>query len=80
MNLFMKMITKISCPSLWSCELLGKQFDYYGGDIESFLKEFDKLEDQVIALWNDNQLTWNQYQESIAAIQDARQNFAWFAY
>ena len=80
MNLFMRMITKISCPNLWSCQLFGKEFVYYGGDVEPFLQEFEKLEDQIIALWNSSQLTWNEYQEAISAIHDAKQKFAWFAY
>lgn len=80
MNRFMQLVTKFSCPSLWRCKLFGKEFIYYGGDTESFLQEFEKLEDQIIELWNTNQLTWNEYQNSIAEIQDAKQQFAWFAY
>lgn len=80
MNFFMQLVTKISTPGLWRCKLFGKEFIYYGGDIESFLQEFEKLEDQIITLWNNNQLTWAEYQESIAQIQNAKQQFAWFAY
>ena len=79
MKFFTQLVKKFS-PALWSYKLFGKELVYYGGDIEVFQQEFEQLEDQIIQLWNNNQLTWGEYQQYIVEIQKAKQQFAWFAY
>lgn len=65
---------------LWSMELHGEFICYNGEDILDFLKKFDHLEDNVISLWDVNELTWRDYQRMIAEVQEARQMFVRFAY
>lgn len=64
----------------WSKEVHGETLYYNGEDIPTFLKEFDRLEDRVINLWEVNQVSWQDYQRMVAEIQEARLLFVRFAY
>jgi hypothetical protein len=76
---FLRKKEKDSCP-LWSKEVHGEFLHYNGGDIPTFLKEFDRLEDLVINLWEINHLSWEEYQRKVAEVQEARSLFVRFAY
>jgi hypothetical protein len=82
MKLFSLFTRKDSRPfvPLWSMQLHGEAICYNGEDIPDFLKKFDNIEDQVISLWNINELTWKDYQRMIAEVQEAKQMFVRFAY
>jgi hypothetical protein len=80
MRIFTRLVKKFVTPALWSHKILGKEIVYYGGDADVFMREFEQLEDHIIALWDNNQLTWEEYQISIAEIQRAKQQFAWSVY
>ncbi|HEX8315366.1 MAG TPA: hypothetical protein VF609_10250 [Flavisolibacter sp.] len=64
----------------WSKQVHGETLDYNGEDIPTFLKEFDRLEDRVINLWEVNQVSWEDYQRMVAEIQEAKLMFVRFAY
>ncbi|HUC82502.1 MAG TPA: hypothetical protein VMR70_16465 [Flavisolibacter sp.] len=70
---------KAPCP-LWSKEIHGETLHYHGEDIPTFLKEFDRLEDRIIGLWEINQLSWVDYQRLVAEVQEAKSLFVRFAY
>jgi hypothetical protein len=76
---FLRKKEKDSCP-LWSKEIHGEILHYNGEDIPTFLKEFDRLEDRVISLWEVNQLSWEDYQRLVAEVQEAKSLFVRFAY
>lgn len=82
MKLFSLFTRKEARPflPLWSIQLHGEAISYHGEDIPDFLKKFDNIEDQVIGLWNVNELTWNDYQRMIAEVQEAKQLFVRYAY
>jgi len=65
---------------LWSKMVAGKYLAYHGGDIDTFIQEFDLMEDEIILLWGGNHLTWSDYQQRISEIQDAKQLFVRFAF
>ena len=77
--LFFKKKEHPSAP-LWSKKVSNYFLQYDGGDVENFLSKFDRIEDEIIALWNGNKLNWSDYQRNIAEVEEARQLFVRFAY
>ena len=69
-----------SSTPLWSTQVQGKSLEYKGEDIDSFLLEFECIEDEIVLLWNLSRLSWIDYQTAIAEVQQARQHFVRFAY
>jgi len=65
---------------LWSMQIHGEAICYNGEYIPDFLKKFDHLEDEVISLWNINELSWRDYQRMIIEVQEARQIFVRYVY
>ena len=78
-DFFRKKKQPASAP-LWSKQVHGKNLDYKGEDIDAFLLEFDRIEDEIISLWDLSKLSWENYQRAIAELQEAKQLFVRFAY
>ena len=70
---------KTSDP-LWSKEVYGKWMSYLGEDIDTFLKLFDHIEDEIIQHWHLNKLSWKDYERAITEVLEAKQSFVQFAY
>jgi hypothetical protein len=65
---------------LWTIHLHGKDLAYRGEEISIFLQEFDSMENEVIRLWEISRITWKEYSQMIAELQEAKQLFVRFAY
>lgn len=77
---FLKKREKSPASPLWSKEIHGETLHYHGEDIPVFLQQFDRIEDKIISLWDANKLTWENYQQTIFEVQEARRLFVRFAY
>ncbi|HVF82005.1 MAG TPA: hypothetical protein VM884_08730 [Flavisolibacter sp.] len=65
---------------LWKIRLHGKDLSYFGEEATILLQEFDRMENEVIRLWEISKITWNEYQQMVSDLQEAKQLFVRFAY